>query len=179
MVWGTRAKRPDARKRGYMPDHSVGKPNNSGLVSCMWVQPSPSEAAVVKASSRRGKKGDSILIFLICLVQDRGKGIWRWLTTARSHRQFCNTLLHTGHVRGSWTGHEQRGTAQSPGSQSNEGGTQAPVIMQPCSQPRSHVFSVDLAPNNHMLALPWCSGGREGQNREGFWKNEILIWKSL
>ena len=75
MVWGTRAKRPDARKWGYMPDHSVGKPNNPGLVSCMWVQPSPSEAAVVKASSRRGKKGDSILIFLICLVQDRGKGV--------------------------------------------------------------------------------------------------------
>ena len=41
----------------------------------MWVQPSPSEAAVVKASSRRGKKGDSILIFLICLVQNRGKGV--------------------------------------------------------------------------------------------------------
>lgn len=172
MVWGTRTKRPDARNRGHMPGHSVGKPNNPGLVSCMRVQPSPSEAAVVKASSRRGKKGDTILIFLICLVQDRGKGVRRWLTTARSHRQFCNT----GHVRGPRQG-MNRGVEPSFQAASLMREVHRHLLSR--SHPCSRVFSVDLAPNKHMPALPRCSGGQEGQNREGFWKNEILIWKSL
>lgn len=155
-----------------MPDHSLGKPNNPGLPSCMWVQPLPSEAAVVKASSSRGKKADTILIFRICLAQDRGKGVCRWLTTERSHRQFCNTSLHTGRVRGPGKGTSRRIKPSLQAAQSKEGGTQAPVIMQPwshpCSCPCGRVFSADLAPNKHMPALLQWSGHQEGQNREGF-----------
>lgn len=75
------------------------------------VQPLQLEAAVIKALKKRGKKGDTILIFYICLIQNKDLSVKKW--QIRMEPQVWSHLLHISHVRGPMQGMNRVGISPS------------------------------------------------------------------
>ena len=144
-----------------MPDNSAGKPNNPGF-DALYV----GVAITIRSSCGQGlmqerKERDTILIFHVCLVQDRGSGVQRWLTTERSHRQLCNHFLHIHHVRSPVQGTNAEWIEPNlQAAQSNEGSTQASTC-HPCSQAASHAAMCSVFTEHLTNMWQRCLGARE------------------